>query len=258
MHDARLFTGRTKSGGHKAFVIGRVDKFSNERKITVEGQPHRGFERRDQAASHALNIIPTAEALATWASKTGDGEFISNEKKKDLALEEVAFPGAQPAPAPTGPVMPLADQVPARGRAKPPPAGDSEEQITEDATRQLAADPSLAGRLATSVDVVKRTKALQRTKEAEAARQRMGGGPLDLDDAQLEQAIRTFANAGELLIQFLRHTARIELLMKERATIWECLLREFKTPELASAMVERARAVVSAWVQDAQPASPPA
>lgn len=257
MHDAKLFTGQTKSGGFKAFVTGYTEKFGNRRMVTLEGQPHRGFPTRELAIEHAKARAPTREALVDLAANTINGQFISQERMRDLMMEELDLPHSA---NPTGPVMPLAGltaRTPSRQSGAEP---DSEEKIVRDATRQLEADSSLAGRLQASVAVVTRTKNLRRTKEAEAARQLHDApaGEAASHTTELQMGIRKFANAGELLIQYLLHSEQIATLEAQRTTLWGALLAEFGTPEKAKAMVDQARGIGAAWERDAAASAPPA
>lgn len=252
MHNAVLVTGQTKSGGWKAFVLGYTERFGNKRMFTLEDQPHRGFRTRELAIAHAKAKAPTREALVVLAATAINGQFISQERQLDMKMEEVELPGA----APTGPVMPL---VGLRAPAPAPvPGADSEEQIVQDAARELEADPSMEGRLRVSVEMATRTKKLRRTREAEAAHARqIAATPVSDQDAQMQQGIRKFANAGELLIQYLVHGHRIQALQKEQTTLWGALLVEFGTEEKARAMVEQAQNIGASWGDEAT-AAPPA
>lgn len=252
MREAELYTGQTKSGGFKAFILGRVPKFGNERMLTVKDQPHRGYERRDLAAKHALDRFPDAEALTAWAAKAKDnGQFISEAKKKDLLLEPVTFAGGS---TPTGPTMPLADRVPPtkapRGKREGP---DSEAKIVKDATAQLQAEPGLTGQLRASLTVAERTAKLAQKKgkgrrtEPPAAPPPQVAAAVVLDDAQEEQALRKFSAASEVMSKYLRHERRIKLLLAERDALMAELVAIFGSEALARAMVERASGVVGAW-----------
>lgn len=94
MKNVKLSTGTTKSGGWKAVMIGRCEKFPNLRVATVEGQPHRGFESRALAAKFAKDRFASAEAVEKYAHGAGDGQFLSAAREKEMKVEHV--PGLQP------------------------------------------------------------------------------------------------------------------------------------------------------------------